>query len=236
LPPEQNDVVGVDLRTGREQLHREHVAGNATPTISESLEKRRRAACGRKLRSSSMESTGTSRSKVLYQVVCAAPAASSVADFVCLAQAAGWRVRVIATPMGMRFIDADHLAELTGDRVRVDFRMPDEADELPPADAVVVAPATFNTVNKWAAGIADTFASGLLCELTGMGMPIVAVPLVKDALAKHVAFARSLDMLRGMGVRVLFDPDAPPQSRMPDWPRVLEELHAVTGDKPDRRV
>jgi hypothetical protein len=27
LPVEQNDVVGVDLRTGREQLHREQVAG-----------------------------------------------------------------------------------------------------------------------------------------------------------------------------------------------------------------
>jgi phosphopantothenoylcysteine decarboxylase len=31
--------------------------------------------------------------------------------------------------------------------------MPDEPDELPVVDAVVVAPATFNTVNKWAAGI-----------------------------------------------------------------------------------
>jgi hypothetical protein len=28
---------------------------------------------------------------------------------------------------------------------RIGFRMPDEPDELPAADAVVVAPATFNT-------------------------------------------------------------------------------------------
>ena len=171
----------------------------------------------------------TSRRRILYLVVCAAPAALRVADFVRLAQEAGWLVRAIATPMGMRFIDADQLARLTGDRVRVDFRMPGEADDLPAADAVVVAPATFNTINKWAGGIADTFAAGLLCELTGLGVPIVAVPLVKDALARHVAFGRSLEMLRGMGVRVLFDPQAPPQSRMPDWPRVMEELHAVTG-------
>jgi len=175
-----------------------------------------------------MESMGKLHTGVLYHVVCAAPAASGVADFVRLAQGAGWRVQVIATPMGMRFINADRLAALTGDGVRVDFRMPGEADELPTADAVVVAPATFNTVNKWAAGITDTFAAGLLCELTGLGVPIVAVPLVKDALARHVAFERSLDVLRGMGVRVLFDPHAPPQSRMPDWPRVLEELHDVT--------
>ncbi len=89
------------------------------------------------------------------------------------------------------------------------------------------APTTFNTVNKWAAGITNTFATGLLCELTGAGVPILAVPLVKDELARHVAFGRSLEVLREMGVRVLFDPQAPPQSRMPGWPSVLEELHAV---------
>ena len=89
---------------------------------------------------------------VLYVIVCGAPAASSVDQFIRLAQDAGWLVRVIATPMGERFIDAAHLAALTGDRVRTGFRMPDEPDELPAADAVVVAPATFNTMNKWAAG------------------------------------------------------------------------------------
>jgi phosphopantothenoylcysteine synthetase/decarboxylase len=172
---------------------------------------------------------------VLYVVVCGAPAATTIGDLVGLAQRSGWLVRVIVTPMGERFIDVGELAALTGDRVRTGFRMPDEPDELPAADAVVVAPATFNTVNKWAAGITDTFATGLLCEMTGLGVPIVAVPLVKDALARHVAFGRSLDLLRDMGVQVVFDPEAPPGARMPSWPRVLEELHAVTGGGPGRR-
>jgi hypothetical protein len=35
---------------------------------------------------------------------------------------------------------------------------------LPPADAIAVAPATYNTINKWAAGISDTLALGILCE------------------------------------------------------------------------
>jgi len=169
----------------------------------------------------------------LYVVVCAAPAAANVGEFVWLAQDAGWLVRVIATPMGERFIDVSQLAALTGDRVRIGFRMPDEPDELPPADAVVVAPATFNTINKWAAGITDTFATGLLCELTGLGVPILAVPLLKEALARHSAFGRSLEVLGGMGVRVLFDPQAPQHSRMPGWPRVLKELHTVTRCGPD---
>jgi phosphopantothenoylcysteine synthetase/decarboxylase len=136
---------------------------------------------------------------VLYLVVCAAPAAGDVERFVRLAQNAGWRVFLITTPMGRRFVDVDGLSAATGERVRTDYRMPDEPDELPAADAVVVAPATFNTVNKWATGIADSFAVGLLCELMGFGVPIVAAPLLKDALARHTAFARNVNELRSMG-------------------------------------
>lgn len=165
--------------------------------------------------------------RVLYVVVCAAPAASRVEDLVRLAQGAGWRVCVIATPLGLRFIDSGRLASLTGEPVRSEWRMPGQVQGLPSADAVIVAPATFNTINKWAAGITDTFAVGLLCELTGFGVPIVAVPLLKDALARHVAFGRNLEVLRSMGVRVLFDPSAPPEARMPPWEWILTELDAL---------
>jgi hypothetical protein len=145
---------------------------------------------------------GDREQRVPYVVVCAAPPAADVEALVRLAQSEGWRARVITSPMGRRFIDADRLAELTGEPVRSEYRMPDEPDELPAADAVIVAPATFNTINKWACGIADTFAVGLLCELTGFGVPIVAVPLLKNALARHIAFGANLDALRSMGVWV----------------------------------
>lgn len=158
---------------------------------------------------------GDREQRVLYVVVCAAPAAADVHALVRLAQGAGWRVCVITSPMGRRFVDADRLADLTGEPVRSEYRMPDEPNELPAANAGIVAPATFNTINKWACGIADTFAVGLLCELTGLGVPIVAAPLLKDALARHVAFGANLDVLRSMGVRVLSDPSAPPHARMP---------------------
>jgi phosphopantothenoylcysteine synthetase/decarboxylase len=167
--------------------------------------------------------------RVLYLVVCAAPAAADVEIFVRLAQDAGWRVLVITTPMGRRFVDVDRLAAVTEEPVRTEYRMPGEPNELPGADAVVVAPATFNTINKWAAGMAGSFAVGLLCELMGFGVPIVAAPLLKDALARHVAFPASLETLGSMGVRVLFDPAAPPSARMPRWEDILTELQAVTG-------
>ena len=164
---------------------------------------------------------------VLYVVVCAAPAAADIEVLVTLAQRMGWRVCVIATPMGQRFVDVDRLAAITGERVRTDYRLPGEPNELPDADAVVVAPATFNTINKWAAGITDSFAVGLLCELMGFEVPILAVPLLKEALSRHVAFEAGVETLRSMGVRVLFDPSAPPEARMPSWEDILMELHTL---------
>ncbi|WP_281180227.1 flavoprotein [Actinomadura hibisca] len=164
-------------------------------------------------------------------MACAAPAAADVARLVELAQSDGWQVCVITTPLGRRFVDVDVLAELTGERVRSDYRMPGEPNGLPSADAVVVAPATFNTVNKWATGIADNFAVALLCELMGFGVPILAVPLLKDALARHRAFGANVEALREMGVRVLFDPAAPAHARMPAWERIVQELGELVGDE-----
>ncbi|MEV0352599.1 flavoprotein [Nonomuraea sp. NPDC050680] len=171
---------------------------------------------------------------MLYVIACAAPAAADLHHLVPLAQAAGWQVHVVTTPMGERFLDVPALERLTGDRVRSTYRMPEEPKGLPPADAVIVAPATFNTINKWAGGIADTFAVGLLCEVMGFGVPILAVPLLKAALARHMAFVRNVACLEEMGVRILFDPDAPPESRMPSWGRIMRELHTVVGERQAR--
>lgn len=107
--------------------------------------------------------------------------------------------------------------------------MPGEGRELARADAVIAAPMTFNTINKWALGITHNFATGLLCELTGYGVPIVAVPMLKPALARHLTFQNSLHVLRQMGVTLMFDPSAPYERRMPTWDDVLSELDRATG-------
>jgi hypothetical protein len=48
----------------------------------------------------------------------------------------------------MKFLDASRLEELTRHAVRSEYKRPEEPDVLPPPDALVVAPATFNTINK----------------------------------------------------------------------------------------
>ena len=138
----------------------------------------------------------------LYVVVCAAGIAAGVGELIAAAQERAWRVGVIATPTAMNgFFDTVAVEALTCRPIRSAWRRPGDPRPFPDPDAVVVAPATFNTVNKWAAGIADTLAVGTLCEVTGQGVPIGVLPCVSDALAAHPAYQDSLIRLRGMGVR-----------------------------------
>jgi phosphopantothenoylcysteine synthetase/decarboxylase len=144
---------------------------------------------------------------VLYLIVCAAPPARDADRLVQLAQADGWDVCVIATPSARSFIDSPALEAASGHPVRSEYKQPDEADVLPAPDAIVVAPATFNTINKWAAGISDTLALGLLTEAIGKRLPVIALPFVNAAQAEHPAFQGSIDRLRAAGVRLLYGPD-----------------------------
>jgi phosphopantothenoylcysteine synthetase/decarboxylase len=140
---------------------------------------------------------------VLYLIACAAPPAQAIGELVALLQAQGWTVCVIATPRAASWIDTGQLAQLTGYPVRHDYKQPDDPDVLPLATAIAVVPATFNTLNKWVAGISDTFALGILNEAIGLKLPIVVVPYAKASLASHPAFARSLETLSAWGVTVL---------------------------------
>jgi phosphopantothenoylcysteine synthetase/decarboxylase len=175
---------------------------------------------------------GSERQGVLYVIVCAAPPAQQIRELVVLAQAAQWEVCVIATPQATRFIDAPALTTLTGYPVRSEYKLPGEADALPKANAMVVVPATFNTINKWALGIGDTLAASILCESLGRGTPpIVAVPYLKHDLARHPAFARNLAVLREHGVRILYEPDTYPSPLLIPWKLILEALCDVHSDK-----
>jgi hypothetical protein len=164
-------------------------------------------------------------SRVLYSVVCAAPSVLNLRSLVQLAQARDWDVCVIATPTAARWLDADlpDLAELTGHPVRSAYKLPGEPDVLPPPDAILVAPATSNTINKWAAGISDTLALGLITEAIGKRLPLVALPQLNSAQAAHPAFARSVAVLREAGVKVLlgdggYEPNEPGATHVPAFP------------------
>lgn len=149
-------------------------------------------------------------SQVLYIIVCGAPPARDVSRLVEAAQDGGWDTCVLATPSATKFLDSPALVKQTGHPVRSDYKDPSDPDSLPPPDAVVVAPATVNTINKWAAGICDTLALGILVEGIGKRLPLVAMPFTNYAQAAHPAFEENIERLRSWGVKVLYGPEVYP--------------------------
>jgi phosphopantothenoylcysteine synthetase/decarboxylase len=142
---------------------------------------------------------------LLFVVVCSAGPAGDVGRLVELAQDSGWSVQIIATPPALDFIDVAALEAQSGRPVRSQYRKPGEA-RSPEPDAIIVAPATFNTINKWANGISDNYALGILAEAVGRRIPIVVLPFVNSALAERTPFQRSITTLRAEGIKILLGP------------------------------
>lgn len=147
------------------------------------------------------------RRPVLHALVTGSPAARDVGRLVDLALSDGWEVCVIASPDGRRFIDCEGLAAKTGHVVRSSYKEPDAPDILPPADALIVAPITCNSLAKWAAGISDTLPLGLLVEAVGKKQPVVAMPFSNRAQISFPAVQTAMINLAAWGVTVLVGDD-----------------------------
>ena len=168
---------------------------------------------------------------LVYIVVCAAPPAARAGEFVELGRRRGLELAVVASPDALPFMDVEGLERATGYPVRSRWRRPDEPSSVPDADAVVVAPATFNTLNKWVAGIADTVASGTVSEYLGRSVPMVVAPCVNPDLSRHPTFRSNLRVLAEWNVTVLFDDAAPRSDRMVPWERIADELEAAIASR-----
>ncbi|MBF9069204.1 flavoprotein [Streptacidiphilus fuscans] len=167
----------------------------------------------------------------LYIVVCAAGVADDVGTLIRQAQQEGWATGVIATPNALALMDREALEELTGYPIRSAWRTPGQARPLPPADAIAVAPATLNTITKWAAGHADTLALGILTESYGLNIPAVVLPYINKAQAAHPAYARSRRDLEEMGVRFgSYEPHTPKAGGGRDRFDWHEALDLLRGD------
>ncbi|KUP98247.1 flavoprotein [Thermobifida cellulosilytica] len=179
----------------------------------------------------------TEQTRSLYVVVCAAGPARDVGILVGMAQEEGWTVQVIATPAAVGFIDVKALEQQTGRPVRHTHRKPGQP-RSPKADAIVVAPATFNTINKLANGIADNYALDVVNEAIGLGVPIVVLPFVNSAYGKRAPFRKNIDLLRREGVSVVFgesrlhDPgEGEASGRKFPWRLAIDSVSSADGSE-----
>jgi len=143
------------------------------------------------------------KARTAYLIASSAPPVLQLDEFVGLLADRGWESYIILSPTAATWVDADHLAKVSRHPVRVEPRRPRDPDPLPPADVILAAPLTFNSLNKWATGISDTLALGLLNEALGLSLPVIAAPCVKTALRQHPVYETNVKILVSAGVTVL---------------------------------
>lgn len=118
----------------------------------------------------------------------------------------GHRVRTVATAAALRFIGPATLEGLTGSPVLTDMFAPGAALEhinlTRWADLVIVCPATANTLNRFAAGLADDLV-GALFLAHDRKKPWLVAPAMNPAMWAHPATVAAVEKLRGWGVRFL---------------------------------
>ena len=147
--------------------------------------------------------------------VCGGIAAYKAAELVRQFQDRGIRVQVVMTRAAQEFIRPLTFAALSGEKVITDlFGRGAEEPNIDSAvehiavaqgiDALVVAPATADTLAKFAHGLADDFLSTLFLATSA---PVVVAPAMNVKMWENAATQTNVAKLKERGVRVV-EPDA----------------------------
>jgi phosphopantothenoylcysteine decarboxylase/phosphopantothenate--cysteine ligase len=138
-------------------------------------------------------------------------AAYKAAEILRLLQDRGIRVQVIMTRAAQEFVRPLTFAALSGEKVITDmFAAGNEQPNIDSAvehiavaqsiDALLVAPATADTLAKFAQGIANDFLSTLYLATTA---PVVLAPAMNVNMWNHAATQANLEILRKRGVKIV---------------------------------
>src|ERR1700712_2868995 len=131
-------------------------------------------------------------------VLTGAPLSERCTDIVGALQGAGYEVDLVVSEAASAWVDVDRVFAATGAETRIHAQPGGTSPRKPLPDVVVVCPATFNTINKVANGIADTRTHSFLCECVGAGILMMFVPMINDRLWNHPALGSSMRMLAGV--------------------------------------
>ncbi|MFT7597493.1 MAG: hypothetical protein ACI8TP_000411 [Acidimicrobiales bacterium] len=159
-----------------------------------------------------MTSFGSTNGRVLYLTVCGVPGADRTLERIAAEQATGWEVCLIATEKALHWFDVDAAMALTGHPIQSRMRTYPKPLFEPLGDAVVVAPCSFNTLNRIALGLTDDMPVGLVCEAIGRGIPVTIEPQLGAAFANHPVFPEHISRLESAGVTFVWnDPSIRPR-------------------------
>jgi phosphopantothenoylcysteine decarboxylase/phosphopantothenate--cysteine ligase len=184
-----------------------------------------------------------SRSNVLF-VFTGSIAAYKACEVVSGLVQRGHTVRCVATTAALKFIGPATLEGLTGSPVLTDLfengRALDHIALTRWADLVIVCPATANTINRFAAGLADDLV-GALFLAHDRAKPWLIAPAMNPEMWSHPATAEAVAKLRTWGVRVVAVGEGRTacgetgEGRLAEPPVVLAAVEAALA-RPARRL
>jgi phosphopantothenoylcysteine synthetase/decarboxylase len=146
--------------------------------------------------------SGTAQLQLAYLIVTGTTTASRAPDLVRGLLALVPTVLTLATPNSARVIAPRDLSVIPGNRL-VESYFDAAILPRPPFGLVLVAPCSFNSLNKLAAGVADNLALSLTAEAIGRHTPVVVALSLNEPLRKHPQTALSMANLRAWGVSVI---------------------------------
>lgn len=131
----------------------------------------------------------------LFLFVTAAGSAPLAADLVRGALADGWKTNTVLTPNVSMVLPPEQIHNIPGNN---GIRQYGGLDYFP-IGTMLVAPCTFNTLNKLALGIADNLATAMIADAIGAGCPVYIAPSLNAGLWNHPQTALSLQRLSNWG-------------------------------------
>ena len=101
----------------------------------------------------------------------------------------------IVTPMSIEFASGHTpITKLTGRAEHV------ELFDRGSADALLIYPATANTISKIASGIDDTPVASMATVALGAGIPIAIAPAMHNSMINHPAVKENIEKLKSWGI------------------------------------
>uniref|UniRef100_UPI00405693A4 bifunctional phosphopantothenoylcysteine decarboxylase/phosphopantothenate--cysteine ligase CoaBC n=1 Tax=Candidatus Electronema sp. TaxID=2698783 RepID=UPI00405693A4 len=172
------------------------------------------------------------RGKNILFGVCGSIAAFKAAGWVSSLAKEGAQVHVVMTAAATRFVTPLTFAALSGNPVHENmFAAGMDHISLPAAaDAVLIAPATAQTIARLAQGMADDLLSA---SVLACAAPVLICPAMNSRMLAHPATQKNLATLRGYGYRIA-EPDCgrlacgeEGAGRLVEWDTAREALLAL---------
>lgn len=179
------------------------------------------------------------KNKTILLGVSGGIAAYKAVELLRLMKKAGADVRVVMTRSATEFVGEMTFRVLSENDVCTGLFNTEEAsvrhiDWAKEADAVVIAPATANTIARLALGLADDALSTMMLAVTA---PRLICPSMNSAMYEHRAVQRNLDILEGDGA-VILEPGSGELAckttgtgRLPEPEAILDRLIALLTPK-----